>query len=139
MGQYDDIINLPHHQSETRPHMSMYARAAQFSPYAALVGYGEAVSETARLTDSKIEFGEGDIITDDLNAAFQFLQNNPGTSPKICVTYFVPDARKEGGAYKTYTGNLKRLNEAERVLVFKDKTEIPYEDIYQITILTEEE
>lgn len=139
MGQYDDIINLPHHQSETRPHMSMYARAAQFSPYAALVGYGEAVSETARLTDSKIEFGEGDIITDDLNAAFLFLQNNPGTSPEICVTYFVPDVRKEGGAYETYTGKLKRLNEAEHLLVFKDKTEIPYEDLYQITILTEEE
>lgn len=139
MGRYDDIINLPHHQSETRPHMSMCARAAQFSPFAALTGYEEAVSETARLTDSRIEFADGDIITDDLNAAFLFLQNNQNTSPEIRVKYFVPDAHKEGGAYLSYTGRLKRLNDAERVLIFKDRTEIPYEDIYQITLLTEEE
>lgn len=59
-GPYDDIINMPHHVSTTRPRMSMIDRAAQFSPFAALSGYGEAVAETARLTDRKIEIDETD-------------------------------------------------------------------------------
>lgn len=132
MGQYDDIIDLPHHQSETRPHMPMRSRAAQFSPYAALVGYGDAVRETARLTDSKTELLEGDFAADALNEAFRYLRGNLSRSPEICVTYFVPDGRKEGGAYKTYTGKVRRLNEAERILVFQDKTEIFLDDIYRI-------
>lgn len=39
--KYEDIINLPHHVSKIRPQMSMLERAAQFSPFAALNGYGE--------------------------------------------------------------------------------------------------
>lgn len=46
---YDDIINLPHHVSKTRPQMSMLDRAAQFSPFAALTGYDAAIKETGRL------------------------------------------------------------------------------------------
>ena len=52
MGNYDDIINLPHYQSKTRPHMTLRDRAAQFAPFAALTGYAEEVAETARLTDA---------------------------------------------------------------------------------------
>lgn len=44
-GNYDDIIDMEHHVSKTRPQMSMYDRAAQFSPFAALTGYEEAVQE----------------------------------------------------------------------------------------------
>ena len=58
MGKYDDIINLPHHVSATRPHMPMLDRAAQFMPFRALTGYEDAVQETARLTDEKIELTE---------------------------------------------------------------------------------
>ena len=56
--KYDDIIHLPHHVSETRAHMPMLDRAAQFSPFAALTGYGAAVVETARLTDQKLELDD---------------------------------------------------------------------------------
>ena len=58
MGKYDDIIHLPHHVSSTRPHMPMLDRAAQFMPFRALTGYEDAVQETARLTDEKIELTE---------------------------------------------------------------------------------
>ena len=51
--KYEDIINLPHHVSKTRPQMSMLERAAQFSPFAALNGYDDAVKETGRLTDER--------------------------------------------------------------------------------------
>ncbi len=54
MSEYDDIINHPHYQSATRPHMSMYNRAAQFAPFAALTGYEEAIEETARIVEEAV-------------------------------------------------------------------------------------
>ena len=60
---YNDIIDLPHHQSEKRKHMSLYDRAAQFSPYAALVGYDEIISEVERKTEETTDQPED--ITDD--------------------------------------------------------------------------
>ena len=56
--KYDDIINMPHHVSESRAHMPMLDRTAQFSPFDALTGYDAAVVETARLTDQKLELDE---------------------------------------------------------------------------------
>ena len=58
MNKYDDIINLPHHVSKTRKPMTMYNRAAQFAPFAALTGYDDAIKETSRLTDKKIEISD---------------------------------------------------------------------------------
>ena len=58
MSRYDDIINLPHHVSPTRQRMSMHDRAALFAPFAALVGYDDAVAETARLTVVRPELDE---------------------------------------------------------------------------------
>lgn len=51
---YEDIINLPHHQSDTRAHMSMTERAAQFSPFAALTGHRAIIEETTRRSEKKI-------------------------------------------------------------------------------------
>ena len=45
--QYEDIINLPHPVSQKHPQMSMEERAAQFAPFAALTGHGEAIRKTA--------------------------------------------------------------------------------------------
>ena len=56
--KYSDIINLPHHESRTRPRMSLSDRAAQFAPFAALTGYDDAVADAGRLTSSKIELDE---------------------------------------------------------------------------------
>ena len=56
--QYDDIINLPHHVSKTRPQMSMVDRAAQFSPFAALTGYDAAIKVSGRLTDENVNLSE---------------------------------------------------------------------------------
>ena len=129
-GNYDDIIHLPHHVSETRPHMSNYDRAAQFSPFAALTGYGAAITETARLTDSKIELDDGRIQT--LNAALQLLQAHIKECPEVAITYFQSDARKQGGAYRTLTGKVWRINAAEGTVVLTDKAVIPIADIFQI-------
>lgn len=116
--KYEDIINLPHHVSKTRPQMSMLERAAQFSPFAALNGYDDAVKETGRLTDERIELGDEE--RDLLDRKQQYLQEIIADRPEITVTFFVPDEKKPGGSYTAITGNLKRVDLYERLLVLTD-------------------
>jgi len=129
-GNYDDIINLPHHVSATRPQMSMIDRAAQFSPFAALTGYDAAIKETGRLTDEKIEIDEDTKASLDMKQAY--LIEIIDEQPEISVTYFLPDTKKSGGAYVTETGNLKRFDEYERLLILTNGKKIPMDDIANI-------
>ena len=129
-GRYDDIINLPHHVSATRPQMSMMDRAAQFSPFAALTGYDDAIKETGRLTDEKIEMDEDRKAALDMKQAY--LIEMIDEQPEISITYFLPDTKKSGGAYVTVTGNLKRFDEYERLLILTDGKKIPMDDIADI-------
>ena len=115
---YADIINLPHHQAADRPHMSLYDRAAQFSPYAALVGYDDMVKETARQTDSKLELGDAEkaLLDQKLTLISDVIED--GCHPTITVVYFVPDAFKEGGAYDEFTGSVKKVDAVDRQIIF---------------------
>lgn len=126
--RYDDIINLPHPTSAKHPRMSLYNRAAQFSPFAALTGHEAAIAETSRLTERKIEQSE-DVINR-LNEKLQIIADNVDT--EVTITYFVPDERKSGGAYVSHTGTVKRIDGYERTIVMTDKTEIPIEQISEI-------
>ena len=128
--QYDDIINLPHHVSATRPQMSMLERAAQFSPFAALTGYDAAIKETGRLTDEKIMMDEEGLNI--LNMKFQILIDNLFDEPEVTITYFKPDERKSGGAYIEATGTVKKLDEFERQIMMQDGTKIPMDDILDV-------
>ena len=130
MEKYEDIINLPHHVSATRPQMSMMDRAAQFSPFAALTGYDDAIKETGRLTGEKIEMDEDRKAALDMKQAY--LIEMIDEQPEISITYFLPDAKKSGGAYVTVTGNLKRFDEYERLLILTDGKKIPMDDIADI-------
>lgn len=130
IGKYDDIINLPHHVSPTRPPMSMQDRAAQFSPFAALTGYDAAIHETARLTDRKIELGEDARAA--LDRKMDWLRSQLANQPTITIVYFVPDERKEGGTYRTCEGKLRQIDEAEQVLCLADGTRIPFEDVFDL-------
>ena len=127
---YEDILNLPHHVSKTRPQMSMLDREAQFSPFAALTGYDDAIKETGRLTDEKIEMDEDRKAALDMKQAY--LIEMIDEQPEISITYFLPDAKKSGGAYVTVTGNLKRFDEYERLLILTDGKKIPMDDIADI-------
>lgn len=128
--QYDDIINLLHHVSPTRPQMSMINRAAQFSPFAALTGYDAAIKETGRLTDSRIELLEDDRA--ELDRKQQLLSDSLSNHPEVSVTYFIPDERKAGGAYVTVTGIVKRLDDVQRTMTLTDGTVIPVDDIIDL-------
>lgn len=130
MGKYDDIINLPHHVSATRPRMSMHDRAAQFSAFAALVGYDDCVTEAARLTDRRAERSEEEIY--DLNTKVNILKENVDTRPLIFIEYFIADTKKSGGAYVTAAGNFRRIDEYSNRLILTNGEEIPLNDIYSI-------
>ncbi len=127
---YDDIIELPHYVSQKRPKMSMHDRAAQFSPFAALTGYEEAVTETARLTDSKLIPDEER--SAELDRTIRLILDNIGDRPEITVLYFVPDTRKKGGKYEEYTGALRAFRDYDRTFIFEDGKKIAVYDIYDI-------
>lgn len=127
MHRYDDILHLPHHQSGTRPHMSLHDRAAQFSPFAALTGYDAAVEEAARLTEQKLELSEEEKAA--IGAKLTEIKEHIKERPEVTVTYFVPDERKAGGTYVTVTGTVRRIDEFERVVVMQDQSRIGIDDI----------
>ena len=120
---YADIINLPHHQSSTHPHMSLYDRAAQFSSYKALSGYEDMVAEEARLTDREIELEEHDL--DVLNQKLTLIADvlADGASPVLTFTVFIPDESKDGGMYVDMTEKVKRVDVIARKVVLEKKRE----------------
>ncbi len=128
--KYSDIIHLPHPVSEKHPRMLMQDRAAQFSPFAALTGYEEAIYETGRLTEKKTELDEEEKAI--LDRKQRLLLEKPDELPALTVTYFVPDEKKSGGRYVTKTGNLKRIDLIQRWMLLTDGTKISLEDVKNI-------
>ena len=129
-SKYADIINFPHHVSKKRPQMNLIDRAASFAPFAALTGYDDAVRETARLTDSKLELDEN--TKEILNEKLQIVLEMNSDELPVSITYFVPDKKKSGGAYVVKTGTIKRYDEYERKIVFTDKTAVSIDDVIEI-------
>ncbi len=127
---YDDLLNLPHHTSAVQPTMPMQNRAAQFAPFAALVGYDALIRETTRLTDQKAELDESVIA--ELNEKLRLLLELLPQQPEVTVTYFLPDSRKAGGAYRTTSGIIRKFLRNENILVMMDGTQIPIGDIVGI-------
>ena len=129
-GKYDDILHLPHPTSKKHPRMSIRDRAAIFSPFAALSGHGAANAETARLTDRRMELDE-DTKTE-LDRRQAVLLEYIGEQPEVTVTWFRPDDQKDGGAYVTVTGRLKKIDEAARTLILLDGTAISLEKVIDL-------
>lgn len=128
--RYNDILNMPYPNPEIEKDFpDKILRAAQFAPFAALTGHDEAIEETARLTDTKVELDEYQKA--ELNDKIQFL-NNSDTDEEVSVTYFVPDKKKSGGAYITKKGIVLKVREYEKDVVMEDGTEIPINDIIEI-------
>lgn len=119
MRNYEDIRNHERYQLKHHTPMSLESRAAQFAPFAALVGYDEEIGEAARSTDDREELSEDAI--DALNQAFQKLLEHEEERPLVTVTYFQPDAKKDGGRYMTYTGNFRFYDAEKRVVKFVDE------------------
>ena len=126
-SEYDDLLNLPHHTSTVQPAMPMQNRAAQFAPFAALVGYDALIRETARLTDQKVELDES--VKAELNEKLRLLLELLPQQPEVTITYFQPDIRKAGGAYRTTNGIVRKFLHSENLLVMMDGSKIPVDAI----------
>lgn len=135
MGRYDDIIDLPYKKSKRHAHMSMHDRAAQFAPFAALSGYGEAVEETARFTEAKIELAEDRIA--EINEVLTKLKktlDKPLGKVEVELDFFVQDKLKQGGKYLLYKGTVDKLDEHEKRLRLGTGIWINIEDIFDIKL-----
>lgn len=130
MRNYEDIRNHERYQLKHHTPMSLESRAAQFAPFAALVGYDEEIGEAARSTDGREELSEDAI--DALNQAFQKLLEHEEERLLVTVTYFQPDTKKDGGRYMTYTGNFRFYDAEKRVMKFVDGMVIGVEQVCRI-------
>ena len=133
---YGDIISLPHPEPEKHKRMPLYKRAAQFAPFAALTGYGDAVEEAARYTEDYKELSEDE--TEQMDRKMMILQSKvEGTSgltdfPEIRAVYFRPDEKKVGGAFYEISGRVKKIDGANRQLVMEDGRMIPIKNIIDL-------
>ena len=129
-GKYDDIINLPRFTSDKHAKMSLYDRAAQFSPFAALTGYDAAVMEAARITERRTE------LTDDSRAELDriqhLLEQIIDTEPSVTVTYFLPDKHKSGGKYRTVHSRLIRIDNTLQTLTLSSGEVIHIETVTRL-------
>ncbi len=127
MGKYDDIINIEYPTAKTRKRMTMSDRAAQFSPFAALTGYDEAIEETARLTDPKTMLSEDE--QNEIGEKLAYLKDNIARKPVARIVFFVPDGLKSGGRYVTTEGKVKKIREFEKKILLSGGEEIAFDDI----------
>ena len=127
---YEDILNAEAPTLTTRKPMPLSDRAAQFSPFAALTGYDDAVKETARLTDTEMERDEDLMAL--LNNKLNILIEKEYEYPEITVEYFLPDDKKSGGAYRQISGTFKKVDMAERNIVFASGEKIPIDYVYNL-------
>ena len=135
MKSYDDIRHMTRPQYPDLPPMPVSDRAAQFSPFAALVGYEDAVAETARLTDSRREMEEDEI--NELNRSLSELSERLRDRPRIRVTYFIRDEKKEGGRYASKVGNVRTIDRYNNVILFTDGDSVTVKDMYSIVFTGE--
>ncbi len=131
-GPYDDIINLPHHQSKTHPHMPLHDRAAQFAPFAALTGYDDMVRETGRLTEAETDLSEDDREVLDRRISMIISALADGQHPSVTITCFVPDGKKDGGSYVSVSGQVKKIDIAARLLILLSENGISAGDAISI-------
>ena len=125
---YADMLRLPRHISPRRQPMTRLNRAAQFAPFDALAGYSEAVQETARLTDRRVGPDEDSLAR--LNRRLQLLAAAQADSrPEVTFLCFIPDEKKDGGAYRRVTGRVRRMDEAGQRILLMDGTAIPMDSI----------
>lgn len=130
-NKYDDIINLQHHVSSTRPQMSMRDRAAQFSPFAALTGYDAAIKETGRRTEKRVEPDEDELQI--LNMKLKLIIDNIDEEPEVTFTYFKPDELKSGGKYVEVFGVVKKIDDFNRLIVMRGGEKIKMDDVIDIS------
>ena len=128
--EYDDILHLPRPVSTRHARMSMTDRGAQFSPFAALVGYEKVLEESARLTQAQTFLDEGG--KELLDRKLRFLAGHLGQTGQVRFLCYRPDERKAGGSFLWLEGIVKKIDLYRRTLVLEDGQEFAIEGIRAI-------
>ena len=133
MSAYEDIIGLPHHESQKHPHMPLHDRAAQFMPFAALTGYEDEITEAGRLTETQADLDESVVaeISDTLSEIGRRIREQP----KVRGFSFIPDERKEGGAVSEFAGKARKINMETRELLLTNGTVLPFSSLIEIELI----
>ena len=132
--RYWDIIDLPAWEPKTHARQPADVRAAQFSPFAALTGYEAEVAEVARLTERERTLGE------DARAELEEALLEVGRAlargerPEVELTRFVPDARKEGGAYETLRGRVHYVDDEAHALVLEGGGRAALDSLFEVRL-----
>ena len=131
--KYDDIIGLQRPDSGRRARMSLYDRAAQFSPFAALTGFDDAITETGRQTQDRIELEEDERnrLDEQMHALLAVLDSQP----EVEVVWFRYDQRKAGGSYVRTTGHVKKVDDYRGQLIFTDGHSIPLGEVVSVMVI----
>lgn len=134
-GEYDDIINMPHHVSENHRPMPLINRAAQFGSFSALTGHSAAIKETARLTDAAPELDkeECERLNRTLSLILCWKNEQP---PMVSITYFIPDNRKQGGSLCTIEGIVEKVKTDDAIIVMADGTSVAFCQIVKLSLVS---
>lgn len=124
---YEKLINMPRPVSQRHAPMTLYSRAAQFAPFSALTGLDEELGEAGRLTDADTELTEERIAELD-SLLRQVVEENR----TVNLTCFIPDSKKEGGSYRTFTAKIKKADPIEGLLILQNGMTIPFWSIKAI-------
>ena len=135
MGKYDDIINLPHHESKNHPRMSRTNRAAQFAPFAALVGFSESIKNSEEILDNYVELSEDRI--KEIEQSLENIMAKIKSNPQVEVTYFEKTKDNNQGKYLKFTGKIKKYDEFDKKIIFTNKKTILIKNIYNISEIYE--
>ncbi len=122
------MLYMPHPTSKTHPRMSMEKRAAQFAPFAALTGHADAVEETARITQERVE------LTEDRKEQIDRVLQEIQLQDNVVLVYFLPDVYKEGGSYQTVSGMIEKIKDEK---LYISGREIPVKDLFSIELQTQ--
>ena len=133
MGKYDDILHLPHFEPKNHVSMSLRSRAAQFMPFASLRGFDDTISETARLTAEKPELDETEKV--EIDRTLRLIRQNLAARPRVLITRFVPDERKQGGSIVTLCGEAVKTDEYARILTLSGGEQVEFEEILGAELL----
>lgn len=128
--EYDDILHLPRPVSTRHARMSMTDRGAQFSPFAALVGYEKVLEESARLTEAETFLDESG--KELLDRKLRHLADHLEQAGQIRFLCYRPDERKAGGSFLWLEGIVKKIDLYRRTVVLEDGQEFAIEDIRAI-------
>lgn len=129
-NNYDDIIHLSRPVSDHHAPMSRKDRAAQFSSFAALTGYEDAIQETGRLTDHWQ--GPDEEARQLLDERFRILRTCIAEEPEITVTRFVPDPWKDGGSFERMTAAVRIIDDLYHCLHFRDGSMVSFASIVSL-------